>query len=305
LPDIPVDEALLQEAREELHALIGMESVKEQIEELINLVRYYRETKRNVLNKFYLHTVFVGNPGTGKTTVARILTKIYKALGVLERGHIIETDRQGLVAGYVGQTALKTAEKIEEAMGGVMFIDEAYALSQSSGGGNDFGNEAIQTLLKRMEDNRGEFFVFAAGYPENMDTFLKVNPGLRSRFDKVLKFEDYSPEELMEIALMMFKDEEVQPDKKALVHLEKYLNLQFELRDKYFGNARTVRGIVSDIIKQQNLRLSKLTKKQRTQKALKTITFDDVNNLSFDKEKDVIYNKKTIGFKRQRGGQGA
>jgi len=305
LPNIPIDEALLQEAREELHALIGMESVKEQIEELINLVRYYRETKRNVLNKFYLHTVFVGNSGTGKTTVARILTNIYKALGVLERGHIIETDRQGLVAGYVGQTALKTAEKIEEAMGGVMFIDEAYALSQSSGGGNDFGNEAIQTLLKRMEDNRGEFFVFAAGYPENMDTFLKVNPGLRSRFDKVLRFEDYSPEELMEIALVMFKEEEVKPDKKALVHLEKYLNLQFELRDKYFGNARTVRGIVSDIIKQQNLRLSKLTKKQRTQKALKTITFDDVNNLSFDKEKDVIYNKKTIGFKRQRGGQGA
>lgn len=305
LPNIPIDEPLLKEARQELQALIGMESVKQQIEELINLVRYYRETERNVLNKFYLHTVFVGNPGTGKTTVARILTNIYKALGVLERGHIIETDRQGLVAGYVGQTALKTAEKIDDAMGGVLFIDEAYALSQNGGGNGDFGNEAIQTILKRMEDNRGEFFVFAAGYPENMDAFLKVNPGLRSRFDKVLKFEDYSPDELMEIATMMFTEEKVQLDKKAAVHLEKYLNLQFDLRDKYFGNARTVRTIVSDIIKQQNLRLSKLSKTKRTQKALKTITFADVNSLSFDKQKDVIYNKKTIGFERRRGGQGA
>ena len=301
LPDIPVDEAFLKEAMKELHELIGMQNVKQQIDELVNLVRYYRETNRNALNKFHLHTVLVGNPGTGKTTVARILTKIYKALGVLERGHIVETDRQGLVAGYVGQTATKTAEKIEEAMGGVLFIDEAYALSQ--GRGNDYGNEAIQTLLKRMEDSRGQFYVFAAGYPENMDAFLKANPGLRSRFDKVLKFEDYSPEELMEIALMMFKEDETKLDADALEHLEKYLNLQFELRDKYFGNARTVRGIVSDIIKNQNLRLSKLSKRQRTQKAIKTITFEDVNSLSFDKEKDVIYNKKTIGFERRRGGQ--
>ncbi len=301
LPNIPVDEAFLEEAMNELHELIGMQSVKDQIDELVHLVRYYRETNRNALNKFHLHTVLVGNPGTGKTTVARILTKIYKALGVLERGHIVETDRQGLVAGYVGQTATKTAEKIEEAMGGVLFIDEAYALSQ--GHGNDFGNEAIQTLLKRMEDNRGEFYVFAAGYPENMDAFLKANPGLRSRFDKVLKFEDYSPEELLEIALMMFKEDNVKPDAEALEHLEKYLNLQFDLRDKYFGNARTVRGIVSDIIKNQNLRLSKLSKRQRTQKAIKTITFEDVNSLSFDKEKDVIYSKKTIGFERRRGGQ--
>ena len=196
LPNLPIDQKLLDRALADLNSLIGMEQVKRDIIETVDLVRFYKESSRDVLNKFYLHTVFVGNPGTGKTTVARILTKIYKALGILERGHMVETDRQGLVAGYVGQTAIKTASQIDDSMGGVLFIDEAYALTSGTNGGmaggSDFGNEAIQTLLKRMEDKRGAFFVFAAGYPENMETFLKANPGLRSRFDKVLKFEDYS-----------------------------------------------------------------------------------------------------------------
>ena len=165
--------------------------------------------------------------GTGKTTVARILTKIYKALGILERGHMVETDRQGLVAGYVGQTAIKTADKIDDAMGGVLFIDEAYALTSggngSLAGSSDFGNEAIQTILKRMEDHRGQFFVFAAGYPDNMETFLKANPGLRSRFDKILKFDDYAAEDLYQISLMMFEDEGVEPDEDAKIHIKKYL----------------------------------------------------------------------------------
>ncbi|MEM1218408.1 MAG: AAA family ATPase, partial [Bacteroidota bacterium] len=144
LPDIPVDEPLLEEALTELNDLIGMKSVKKQINELVKLVHYYRQTDQDVLNRFFLHTVFIGNPGTGKTTVARILTKIYKALGVLERGHMVETDRQGLVAGFVGQTAIKTAEKIDESMGGVLFIEEAYALTMKSGGAHgDFGDEAI------------------------------------------------------------------------------------------------------------------------------------------------------------------
>ncbi len=304
IPNIPIDEKLLKEALGELNHLIGMGSVKEQINELVRLVRFYRETERNVLNKFYLHTVFIGNPGTGKTTVARILTKIYKALGVLERGHMVETDRQGLVAGFVGQTAIKTAEKVDESIGGVLFIDEAYSLGQTTAGANggDFGNEAIQTLLKRMEDNRGEFFVFAAGYPENMDGFLKTNPGLRSRFDKILKFEDYTADELVEIAMLMLKEEKIVPEEKATAHLKKYLAFQYEFRDKYFGNARTVRNLITEAIKNQNLRLSSLTKKQRTRKMIKMLTFEDVQNFKLDKDSDVIFTRKSIGFKKRAQG---
>ena len=235
IPNIPVDPKFLEKSLQELDELIGMKSIKKQINELVELVRFYQETGRNTLNNFYLHTVFIGNPGTGKTTVARILTKIYKALGMLERGHIIETDRQGLVAGFVGQTAIKTAEKIDEAKGGVLFIDEAYALTSNTSGGaahSDFGNEAIQTLLKRMEDQRGEFFVFVAGYPDNMEEFLKANPGLNSRFDKILKFEDYEPAELMEIAMYMFEEKGFKLHKAAREHMSAYLDFLYEYRDK-------------------------------------------------------------------------
>ena len=257
LPKIPIDEALLDEALLELKKLIGMTKVKEQITEMVTLVRYFQESSKDVLNSFSLHTVFIGNPGTGKTTVARILTTIYKALGILERGHMIETDRQGLVAGFVGQTAIKTAEKIEEAIGGVLFIDEAYALSQQATGAHgDFGNEAIQTLLKRMEDHRGKFFIFVAGYPDNMERFLKANPGLNSRFDKVLKFEDYQPNELMEIGRQMLSEKGITPTTDAGEHLEKYFKFIYDYRDKYFGNARTVRSIILEAIKNQNLRLA-------------------------------------------------
>lgn len=297
LPNIPVDEGLLREALSELQTLIGMERVKEQIRELVRLVRFYRETKRDVLNSFFLHTVFIGNPGTGKTTVARILAKIYKALGVLERGHTVETDRQGLVAGHVGQTAIKTAERIDESMGGVLFIDEAYSLTINKNGGNDFGDEAIQTLLKRMEDHRGRFFVFVAGYPDNMEAFLKANPGLNSRFDKILKFEDYTPEELHRIALQMLSEEQVVPSPEAERHLRDYLAFLYEYRDKYFGNARTVRNVVNDAIKNHNLRLAALPPEARAQASVKLLTYEDVATFKLDKS-SFVFNKQAIGFRR-------
>lgn len=294
--DIPVDEALLNEALDELHALTGMTNVKQQILDLIKIVRYHRESGKSVLSNYSFHTVFVGNPGTGKTTVARILTRIYKALGLLERGHIIETDRQGLVAGYLGQTAIKTNEKIDEADGGVLFIDEAYALGMSNGTYGDYGSEAIQTLLKRMEDNRGRFYVFVAGYPDNMDAFLKANPGLSSRFDKVFKFDDYNVAELSEIATSMFKADGFKVTPKATEAIEVLLQDMYDKRDKYFGNARSVRKMVLDVIKQQNVRMSAIHARDRKQSHISNITVEDIaaaNNLILNEQ----IQKKMIGFR--------
>lgn len=302
LPEIPIDEELLQQSLNELNRLIGMDKIKAQIGEMVRLVRFYRESGKDVLNSFFLHTVLVGNPGTGKTTVARILTRIYKALGMLERGHMIETDRQGLVAGFVGQTAIKTNERIEESMGGVLFIDEAYALtSKSTGAHGDFGDEAIQTLLKRMEDNRGKFFVFVAGYPDNMEAFLKANPGLASRFDKMLRFDDYSPEELVQIAAMMLEEHGLIPTPEAEHHLRKYLTFVYDYRDKYFGNARTVRSIITDAIKNQNLRLAALNPEEKLTSPVNLLTLEDVIPFKLDKS-SFSFEKKTIGFKSR--GQG-
>jgi SpoVK/Ycf46/Vps4 family AAA+-type ATPase len=299
-PNIPVDEPLLRTSLDELNRLVGMSKIKEQIAEMVQLVRFYRETGKDVLGSFFLHTVFIGNPGTGKTTVARILTKIYKALGILERGHMIETDRQGLIAGYVGQTAIKTSEKIDEAIGGVLFIDEAYALTSYTGTRGDFGDEAIQTLLKRMEDQRGEFFVFVAGYIDQMEAFLKANPGLNSRFDKVLKFDDYSPEELMEIAVKMFHDADMTLAPEAEEYLQHYLQFVHEYRDKYFGNARTIRQIVTEAMKKHNLRVAAMSAERRSELALNVLTLEDLESFKLDKN-DGVFGRKTIGFQASKG----
>ena len=294
-PAIPVNETLLDATLAELDELVGMDSVKAQLHELVRLVRYYRQTGRDVLNAFQLHTVLVGNPGTGKTTVARLLALLYSALGILERGHIVETDRQGLVAGYVGQTAEKTAKVIEKAIGGVLFIDEAYALTQAkTSQRGDFGDEAIQTLLKRMEDQRGEFFVCAAGYPDNMESFLKANPGLSSRFDKILRFEDYQPDQLMEIAERMLRQQKAQLSPSARTHLENYLRFLYKFRDAYFGNARTVRQLVVDILRRHDLRKAEESSQDGKPTTIKILKAD-VEHLKLD-VRELSIQRKRIGF---------
>lgn len=181
-------------------------------------------------------------------------------------------------------------------MGGVLFIDEAYALTQGGSSG-DYGNEAVQTLLKRMEDHRGEFFVFVAGYPQNMDNFMKANPGLRSRFDKVLKFEDYQPADLYEIATLMLDDEDITPTEEAAEHLKNYLAFQYKYRDKYFGNARMVRNVISEAVKNQNLRLATLEKEERTAERINELTIADVEIFKLNTDDDAIFIPKQIRFR--------
>jgi SpoVK/Ycf46/Vps4 family AAA+-type ATPase len=292
---IPIDDALLREALAELHELVGLEEVKRDVDEIAKLVRYYTEIGRNVKQAFSLHTVFTGNPGTGKTTVARIMVKIYKALGVLERGHLVETDRKGLVAGYVGQTALKTDEIIQSAMGGGLFIDEAYALSEA-GAEHNFGREAIDTLLKRMEDFRGQFMVIVAGYPEEMKKFLEANPGLLSRFDRTLHFADYTEEQLFQITEDMLEQENLYADDQAKQLIRSYIQKLLAHKHRYFGNARTIRKFTKEVARRQNLRLAAMAADQRTHEMVKTVCIEDIEGIKL-LEQEEGPKQSSIGFK--------
>lgn len=290
---IPVDEALLEDALKQLNELVGLDNIKKEVQEQTKLVRYYREIGKDIKKAFSLHTVFKGNPGTGKTTVARLLVQIYKALGILERGHLVECDRKSLVAGHVGQTAIKTSEMIDKAIGGGLFIDEAYSLTKN--GANDFGSEAIETLLKRMEDERGKFMVIAAGYPKEMKIFLEANPGLLSRFDKQFHFADYTATELLEIARIMFEMEDLQLAEDAKKHLEAYINKLLDNKHKYFGNARTIRKIVQETIRRQNLRMADISPDKRTRQLIHTIELADISGFSIMEED--VEPKRGIGFR--------
>ena len=269
--EIPPKEKI-EDLLAELDGYVGMDAIKEEVRSLINMVQVYKLRRENDLptTDMSLHMVFSGNPGTGKTTVARIMARIYHSLDILSKGQLVEVDRSGLVAGYVGQTALKTQKVIEKAMGGVLFIDEAYALNGKSE--NDFGQEAIDTILKAMEDHRDDLVVIVAGYTELMNRFIHSNPGLESRFNRFLMFEDYTPEQMVAIFKMQCK-------KGCYVLAEGTEELvrdfiSEESADDSFGNARGVRNLFEHILVAQNNRLAKM--EQVTREDLMQILPDDV-----------------------------
>lgn len=254
IEDNPEEESL-EDILNELNELIGLAGVKEEVSSLVNILKInkLRESRGFKTPQVSKHLVFLGNPGTGKTTVARLLSKIYKKLGVLEKGQLVEVDRSGLVAGYVGQTAIKTQEKIDEAMGGVLFIDEAYTLAK---GENDFGQESIDTLLKAMEDQREDFVVIVAGYSKPMNRFLESNPGLKSRFNKSITFEDYSPNELLDIFELFCKLNDMRLSSDARDYLTQYLSELSDEKSENFANGREMRNLFEKAITNQANRLS-------------------------------------------------
>jgi AAA+ superfamily predicted ATPase len=248
---------LKSDSQSELNSLIGLQSVKTEISTLTNFIKIQQERQLKGLKTSQpsYHCVFTGNPGTGKTTVARIVAEIYRELGILKKGHLVETDRSGLVAEYVGQTAVKTNKFIDTALDGVLFIDEAYSLISNSK--EDFGKEAIATLLKRMEDNRDRLVVILAGYSAEMQQFIDSNPGLQSRFNRYIEFPDYSADELYQIFEKNAREFDYTISKDAEIPLKAYLENKVANKDKNFGNARFVRNLFEKTIEKQANRLSK------------------------------------------------
>lgn len=282
-PEPTLDELLAQ-----LDRLCGLEKVKEDVKGLINLVkvRKLRQAADLPVPPMSLHLVFMGNPGTGKTTVARLLAKIYHAIGVLTKGQLVEVDRSGLVAGFVGQTALKTQEVIEKAIGGVLFIDEAYALTNQDAP-NDFGQEAVEVLLKGMEDHRNDLIVIVAGYTDLMAHFIHSNPGLESRFNKYIHFEDYSGSQLADIFRSMCQTNGYHLEDKADRAAAEAFQVMYDRRDENFGNARDVRNIFEAAVARQANRLAVMDTPSK--EALMTLTVADLDleeELSFEKNED-------------------
>jgi stage V sporulation protein K len=248
----------LVELLNELNFLVGLETIKKGVAELINFlkVQQLRKAKGLMTAPMTLHHVFYGNPGTGKTTVARLLAQIFKSMNLLSKGHLVETDRAGLIAGYVGQTALKVTEVVNEALGGVLFIDEAYSLA---GQGQDYGQEAIETLLKQMEDHRDDLIVIVAGYTDRMNEFLSSNPGLRSRFNKYLRFDDYTPLQLVAIFESFCAKAGYYLSVTTGEKLQFVFTAAYAKRDKTFGNARFARNLFERTISNQANRVVTIT----------------------------------------------
>ncbi len=266
----------LADVSDKLSNLVGMQNVKDDIHTLINFLKIQkmREVENLPSISVTLHSVFCGPPGTGKTTIARLMGGIYKQLGVLSKGHVVETDRSGLVAGYIGQTAIKVDKVVESALDGVLFIDEAYTLAPENASSKDFGQEAIDTLLKRMEDNKDRLVVIVAGYSEEMSHFINANPGLQSRFNRYFNFQDYNPDELLVIFREICEKSHFNLAEPSRDVLLKKLTLLYENRNDRFGNGRLVRNIFDKTVEKQANRLSKLSKVSR--EMLMTISPEDI-----------------------------
>ncbi len=263
-----------EDPMEQLDSLIGLTTIKKDVADLMDFVKVQKLRRDSGLKSVpvSLHLVFTGNPGTGKTTVARIISKLYKQIGVLEKGQLVEVDRSGLVAGYVGQTAIKTTEQIEKAMGGVLFIDEAYSLSKKD---DTFGEEAIDTLLKAMEDRRDDFVVIVAGYTDPMKKFIESNPGLKSRFNKYIEFPDYTVDELMSIFEMNCRKYDYVIEEDAKKHVRELISLKKLEQRENFANAREVRNLFEKIITKQARRVALL--ENPTHEEMTMILMEDIN----------------------------
>jgi SpoVK/Ycf46/Vps4 family AAA+-type ATPase len=264
----------LEATLNELEELVGLSDIKNEVKSLINFakVNEIRKSKGLPTVSLSLHSVFFGPPGTGKTTIARLISKAFKSLGILKKGHLIETDRSQLVAGYVGQTAIKTKEVLDKALDGVLFIDEAYSLSSD----DDFGKEAIDTLLKYMEDNRDRLIVIVAGYENEMAEFINTNPGLKSRFNKYFNFPNYSGSELLEILLRIIHKNKFIISEEAKGKLTYLINDAIFAQGQQFGNARFARNLYEQIIQNQFLRVSQL--ENINEEHLSEITLADLPN---------------------------
>ena len=261
----------------ELDQLVGVEEVKAELRSLLNLLRVQqlRRKERMAVSEVGCHLVFAGNPGTGKTTVARILARELHRIGYCRTDRLVEVDRSGLVAGFSGQTALKVEQVVESALGGVLFIDEAYSLA-SRQQGQDLGQEAVDALLKLMEDHRNNLVVIAAGYPQEMEVFLDSNPGLRSRFSRVISFRDYDVRELLLIFLGMLRDAELELEQSAAAVLKQILEDMIKQESSRFANGRSVRRLFEQVQTNQANRLMQQPGTTPTQAELRMILTADI-----------------------------